>query len=88
LGTIQRLQREAARKAIRSTNILRRETDTDWPETLDEHTTRFCGRYPDRANDMRFLMAQAVAPTATAAAFVARLDGFIGWMDSASRLEA
>jgi uncharacterized protein len=38
----QRLQREAARKAIRSTNIPRHETDTECPVTLGDHVVLFC----------------------------------------------
>lgn len=84
----QRLRREAARKAIRSTNILRGETDGDWPTTLEDHDARFCRLFPEKANDLRFFLDQSRNPSAPAADFIARLDRFAGWMDQAVHVAA
>ncbi|MFZ4214711.1 nucleotidyltransferase domain-containing protein, partial [Pantoea endophytica] len=48
------LQRAAARKAIRSTNILRDENDMDWPATLEEHRDKFNDRYPALAEEIDY----------------------------------
>lgn len=52
----QRLRREAARKAIRSTNILRHETDVDWPLTLDDYAERFRSLFPEKKAEMQFFL--------------------------------
>lgn len=41
--------RAAARKAIRSTSILRGPEDTDWPDTLQQHAEKFMTRYPQHS---------------------------------------
>lgn len=41
-----RLQREASRKLIRSTQVLRSEQDLMWPQTLEEHVELFVQHYP------------------------------------------
>jgi hypothetical protein len=84
----QRLRREAARKAIRSTNVLRSEADGDWPTTLEDHAARFCRLFPEKADDLRILLDQSRNPAASAADFIARLDRFADWMDHAVRAAA
>ncbi|OWF76802.1 hypothetical protein B4907_19515 [Yersinia kristensenii] len=54
---IIRLQKEAARKLIRSINILRRENDSDWPKTLEEHAAKVIERYPESAIDVNYFLA-------------------------------
>ena len=44
----RRLQREAAKKLIRSSDILRGETESVWPETLEHYLALFRARHPDR----------------------------------------
>ncbi len=56
------LQRAAARKAIRATNILRSEHDKQWPETLEEYRFTFNARYPALAKEMDYLLAISNTP--------------------------
>ncbi|MBS7809772.1 nucleotidyltransferase domain-containing protein [Roseococcus pinisoli] len=80
----QRLQREAARKVIRSTNILRRDTDTDWPMTLEEHVARLTRRHPLMAAEAQFFLAQASLPAGPPSVFLTHLRRFVQWMSSES----
>ncbi len=75
-----RLQREASRKLIRSTSVLRTDSDLDWPKTLDAHAALLRRHHPSMAASMRFFLAQALEPTAPAEVFVARLEEFSAWM--------
>jgi uncharacterized protein len=75
------LQRAAARKIIRSTNILRRETDHDWPDTLSEHRLKFNARYPALAEDMDYLLAMSNEPQGDIADFKKRIMTFAHWLN-------
>ena len=44
---LRRLQREASRKIIRSTNVLRMEQDESWPLTLEDHVELFLQIAPE-----------------------------------------
>jgi len=74
------LQRAAARKLIRATNMLRKDSDTDWPRSLEEHVERFVARYPAREAAMAFFFAESQAPRATAEAFILQLNDFRRWL--------
>ena len=77
---IHRLQKEAARKLIRATHVLRPLTDSYWPRTLEDYAAYFCQSHPEMAEHIAFFLAHAQAPWATVADFNARLLGFVGWM--------
>ena len=74
------LQRAAARKLIRATNMLRKDSDTDWPRSLEEHVERFVARYPGREAAIAFFFAESQAPRATAEAFILQLNDFRRWL--------
>lgn len=76
------LQRAAARKIIRATSILRREQDTDWPDTLSEHCNKFNHRYPDLAEDMNYLLAISYEPQGDMAHFNNRVMVFARWLNT------
>ncbi|MFB4341010.1 nucleotidyltransferase domain-containing protein [Pantoea sp. CS_6] len=73
-------QRAAARKVIRSTNMLRQDSDADWPATLAEHVSRFVLRYPDQEAAIAFFLAESYQPGASAREFISQLDAFRGWL--------
>ncbi|MFJ2991829.1 nucleotidyltransferase domain-containing protein [Pandoraea sp. NPDC087047] len=79
-ATASRLMKEAARKLIRSTNILRTASDPFWPRTLEEHVSHFSVGYPKMANQLEFFLTQARAPQTSATRFNVNLSSFIGWM--------
>lgn len=75
-----RFIREASRKLIRSTNVLRSETGINWPETLEEHVTLLLRNYPERGDDMRYFLEQALKPDEDPKRFATRLGMFSEWM--------
>ncbi|MDF3832519.1 nucleotidyltransferase domain-containing protein [Cupriavidus basilensis] len=77
----QRLQREASRKLIRSTNILRVDQDQAWPQTLEDHVELFIQHHPLMEPQINFFLVHARNPTAPVDEFVTQLQGFIRWMD-------
>lgn len=77
-----RLQRAAARKAIRSTSILRTEKDRDWPATLEEQCGWFNERYPALAEDMDYLLAMSYRPRGDIMAFAGRIITFAYWLNA------
>ncbi|AZF27104.1 nucleotidyltransferase domain-containing protein [Pseudomonas sp. R2-60-08W] len=79
-----RLQREAARKLIRSTHTLRSAEATMWPQTLEEHVALFRQRYPTMITQIAYFLFEARNPSAEGEAFLLRLDAFIDWMVSQS----
>lgn len=79
-ATVRRLIREASRKLIRSTNVLRPATAITWPSSLDGHVDFFLLQFPGQEEKMRYFLAQAVEPDAGVGEFVARLKAFSGWM--------
>jgi hypothetical protein len=79
-STADRLMREASRKLIRSTNVLRHHADIDWPDTLDAHANRLRDRFPFRRDDIDYFLTQALTPQDEPAAFTVRLQSFVDWM--------
>ncbi|MGU9811337.1 nucleotidyltransferase domain-containing protein [Pseudomonas sp. LF052] len=77
-----RLQREAARKLIRSTHILRAADASGWPQTLEEHVGLFVQHYPSMRVQIAYFLFEARNPSAECAAFSARLQAFVSWMVS------
>lgn len=81
------LQREAARKLIRSTNILRSTEDQTWPVSLQAHHAAFRRRFPSMAGELDFFMWEATEPKAAPQEFVRRLKGFTKWMSHSTERE-
>ncbi|EKT58132.1 nucleotidyltransferase domain-containing protein [Providencia burhodogranariea] len=76
----KQLQRSAARKLIRSTNLLRANEDVDWPEALEEYVVKFSAQYPMRENEIRYFLSQSHMPTDGLEAFIKRLNNFTKWL--------
>jgi hypothetical protein len=76
------LQRSAARKLVRATNILRSEQDNDWPDSLQEYRTKFNSRYPALAEDMDYLLEMSTEPRGGIADFEKRVMAFAHWLSS------
>lgn len=77
---ILRLQREAARKLLRATNLLRSEQEPSWPHSLDQHVRLFVQRYPDMALPIAEFRQTAEARTLANAGFSSRLRQMTQWM--------
>lgn len=82
-----RLQREASRKLVRSTNILRSSSDKSWPISLEEHVTHFLRSWPEMERSMSVFLEQALRPTDSSEGFTSALRQFIGWLSSQAVLE-
>lgn len=78
----KKIQRAAARKLIRSTNLLRTDAESDWPETLAEHATRLVTRYPQKADEVDYFLRESIAPADNAASFIQHLTVFLRWLDN------
>lgn len=76
------LQRAAARKAIRTTNILREEKDRDWPVSLEELREKFNDRYPALAEEMDYLLSISYRPRGDIMAFANRIRTFTYWLNA------
>ncbi|AJO79658.1 nucleotidyltransferase domain-containing protein [Pseudomonas sp. MRSN 12121] len=72
----QRLQRAAARKALRSANLLRGEQERGWPSTLHEHAQLLSAAEPGLSGYAAFFLQQAYAPQGPVADFVQRLRAY------------
>lgn len=75
-----RLQKEAARKLVRATHVLRTETDNHWPRSLEDHAERLVQAHPEMAAPMDFFLAQARQPDAEGSDFLHRLRSFMQWL--------
>ncbi|MEE4483205.1 nucleotidyltransferase domain-containing protein [Serratia ficaria] len=78
----QQLQRAAARKAIRATNILRSKHDTDWPGTLEEHCIKLNAQYPAKVEVMDYLLATSYKPQGDVTNFKNRIMVFANWLNA------
>ena len=76
------LQRAAARKAIRSTNLLREENDRDWPVSLEELCEKFNDRYPALTEEMDYLLSISYRPRGDIMAFASRITTFAYWLNA------
>ncbi|MEG1767567.1 MAG: nucleotidyltransferase domain-containing protein [Comamonas sp.] len=74
------LMRQAARKAIRATNVLRPADSNHWPESLDDHLQQFAAAFPESIDMLCFFAAQQRQPQADAQDFSRRLLHFVAWM--------
>lgn len=77
---ILRLQREASRKLIRATNLLRAEQEPSWPHSLDEHVRLFVQRYPEMAVPIAEFRQAAETRVPASAGFSRRLRQMVQWM--------
>lgn len=77
---IKRLQREAARKLLRSTNVLRSEEDLSWPMTLEDYVQALIERYPGMKTPIQFFLSQAHDPTASSETYLTELRSMNQWM--------
>lgn len=77
----QQLQRAAARKVIRATNILRNEYDKDWPSTLQEHCEKIRHQYPTLAKDIDYLLIMGISPCGETSYFIEKIEHFMRWLD-------
>jgi len=76
------LQRAAARKAIRSTNILRENNDQDWPVTLEELCEKFNGRYPALTEELDYLLSISYRTRGDIMNFASRIRTFAYWLNA------
>ncbi|WP_333610023.1 nucleotidyltransferase domain-containing protein [Pantoea piersonii] len=76
------LLRSAARKLVRSTNILRSDHDNEWPGTLHEHRDWFIARYPALAKDMDHLLAMSTGGRENIADAEKKLLDFASWLNA------
>ncbi|MBH3123825.1 nucleotidyltransferase family protein [Serratia ureilytica] len=77
----RRLKREAARKLIRATNMLRAEGSPFWPITLTDYAEQLLARYPEQQAEMTYLLVHALGE-ANDAAFADRMMDFLAWIES------
>jgi predicted nucleotidyltransferase len=75
-----RLQREAARKLIRATHVLRAEGTLTWPHTLEDHVALFVEHYPTMRIQIAYFLFEARNPSAERDQFSTRLHTFLAWM--------
>jgi predicted nucleotidyltransferase len=78
----KKIQRAAARKLIRSTNLLRTDIDNSWPDTLDEYVSQFVTRYPQKADEIDYFLRESIDPGDNAVSFIQHLTAFIRWLDN------
>ena len=84
-AAIARMAREASRKLIRATNMLRSVMSKSWPESLEDHLALFIDTYPQMAQEAAFFRLFATSsenepPQVVSADFVERLRAFSAWM--------
>lgn len=87
-ATLARFRREASRKLIRATNVLRPVTSNHWPESLEDHMALFSDSYPEMAQQIEFFHMFAAPPGnepphMVATDFSDRLRAFSLWMQQA-----
>lgn len=79
------LQRAAARKLLRATNLLRRAEDNGWPETLEEYASRVVQRFPQQQQAIGWLLQQCHTPEDDTAHFTAKLNALMRWLEESRR---
>ena len=77
---MQRLQKEAARKLVRATNVLRAATDIFWPRTLEDYVRNFSVHHPEMAEQISFFLRHAQTPSGSSTVFIENLYAFTNWM--------
>ena len=79
------LKKSAAKKLIRSTNILRECEDRDWPYSLQDHVDKFVAVYPQHRELMDYFLKQSNLPCDEKKVFTARLVWFITWLNETAK---
>lgn len=74
------LQRAAARKLIRSTDLLRKEEDKDWPDSLEDYVQKVILRYPAQKKQLQYFLAQALEPLVNDRQFTVNLKAQMNWL--------
>lgn len=77
---LQRLKREAAKKLIRATNMLRDPDSPFWPIVLDDYVEQLLALHPAKAPEMDYLLAHAIN-NANDAEFTERMMDFLCWLE-------
>lgn len=77
---MKQLQKEAARKLVRATNVLRPTSDHYWPESLEEYAGYFSSLFPEMAERVEFFLVHAKNPWASSEVFNEELNFFVDWM--------
>ncbi|WP_245587213.1 nucleotidyltransferase domain-containing protein [Comamonas composti] len=80
-----RLQKEAARKLIRATNVLRTEGESHWPGSLEDYVASLARRHPEMAAQMEFFLCEARTPDVEGRIFLERLAAFTQWLQQCER---
>lgn len=83
-----RRQREAARKLLRATSVLRAEDEPSWPQTLEQHAALFLSNYPAMREQIDFFIAHAGQGGMPDAQFPTRLRAFAGWLQQQMQEQA
>ena len=74
------LQRAAARKLIRSTDLLRKEKDKDWPDSLEDYVQKIVLRYPTQKRELQYFLDQALEPFVDDLQFTVNLKAQMNWL--------
>ena len=80
VDTTKRLQKEAARKLIRATHVLRPDSDCYWPKTLADYAAYVSRQHPAVAEQVAYFSEQAVSPNAAANKFNQKLLALGAWL--------
>lgn len=81
----RRLKREAARKLIRATNMLRAEGSPFWPITLTDYADQLLALYAEQRDEMNYWLAHA-AGEANDADFSDRMMQFLDWIEAQKKI--
>lgn len=75
------IQRAAARKLLRSTNILRNSSEVNWPDSLNEYAERFVTLFPECRYQISYFLQESYQPKDDSITFISKLEGFILWLN-------
>ncbi len=80
-GQTAQLMRQASKKAIRATNVLRPLDSMSWPHSIDDHLRQCAAGFPEALEALEFFAVQQRQPQADAGDFSRRLLRFVAWME-------
>jgi len=83
--TTRRLQKEAARKLIRATHVLRPDSDCYWPKTLPDYAAYVSRHHPAVAQQVAYFSEHAVNPNAAANEFNQKLLVLGAWLQQQAK---
>lgn len=75
------IQRAAARKLLRSTNMLRGHNEAAWPESLNEYAEQFIALFPEYEHQINYFLRQSFEPQDDIGTFISKLESFISWLN-------